>query len=70
MEFNFVFKIITRAFWVLIFLGVLILALAFAIFLYPELLSILVAIAMLAFGSALISFAFWLRKYSKINFKL
>ncbi len=70
MQLNFVFKIITRAFWFLIFLGILIIALAFAIFLYPELLAFLVAIAMLAFGSALISFAFWLRKYAKINLKL
>jgi len=70
MEFNFVFKIITRAFWALIFLGVLSIALAIAIFLSPDLLAFLVSIMMIAFGLTLISLALWVRKYAKINFKL
>ena len=70
MEFNFVFKIITRAFWALIFLGVLSIALAIAIFLSPNLLAFLVSVMMIVFGFTLVSLAFWLRKYAKINLKL
>ncbi|NQU78057.1 hypothetical protein HQ544_05160 [Candidatus Falkowbacteria bacterium] len=70
MQINFVLKIVLRVFWAFIFLGVLSIALAFAIFLYPDLLAFLVALAMIIFGIVLISLAFWIRKYAKVNLKL
>ena len=70
MHINLILKFILRIFWALIFLGVLNIALAFAIFLYPELLAFLVALFMIIFGIILISLGLWIRKFAKINYKL
>ena len=67
-QFRFVFNILLRAFWALLFLGVLSILLALAIFLYPELLAYLVSFGLIVLGVTLIIFAFWLRKYAKVDF--
>ena len=70
MQLKVALKIVSRISVALIFLGVLSIALAFAIFLYPDLLAILVAAAMILFGIILLSLAIWIRKFSKLNIKL
>jgi len=70
MQIKLVLKIILRIFWALIFLGVLSIAVAFAILIYPDLFAYLVGFAMIIFGIVLISLGFWIRKFAKVSYKL